>query len=274
MKKYRIAEYKESKEFIKKYMTNKGDFAFIHYACQNFNNVQHENSPRVTSICILFAGSRQIYLFSMASIAERESKDLSLADDTLFDEYEMKLLAEFYSFLKTDKTAKSIKYWLHWNMKDHNYGFEALSQRYLKLSRKKKVPFQIDFDRRVDISLLLTKRYGINYIDHPRLPNLLEMNSIQPLNLMNGQDEAKAFDDKEFIKIDRSIQAKVQAFSEIIERSANSELKTKSKLLKDIYGISLLGILEYVKENAILGIIASLIGGIIVNIICHAAFGW
>ena len=50
-------------------------------------------------------------------------------------------------------------------MKDHNYGFEALSQRYLKLSGKKKAPVQIDCDHRIDISSLLIKRYGIDYIE-------------------------------------------------------------------------------------------------------------
>ena len=273
MKEYRIAEYKHSKQIIKDYMTSKRDYAFIHYACQDLYNVQHDTSPRIASICVLFSGSRQVFLFSMASIADRESKDLSLADDTILDEYELKLLTEFYSFLKTDKTAKGIEYWLHWNMRDHNYGFEALSQRYLKLSGKKKVPAQIECDRRIDISSLLTRRYGIDYADHPRLQKLLEMNNIHPMNLMNGKDEAKAFDDREFIKIDRSIQAKVQAFSEIIERSANSELKTKSKLLKDIYGISPLGILQYIKENAVLGIISTIIGGIIINAISHF-LGW
>ena len=255
-------------------MTNKRDYAFIHYACQGFYDIQNENTPRIASICIYFASSKQIFLFSLASLADRESADLSHADDAILDKYELKLLTDFYSFIKNDKTAKAIKHWLHWNMKDQNYGFEALAQRYMKLSGKRKAPVQIDNDCRTNISSLLVNRYGTNYADHPRLENLLKKNNIQPTNIMNGLDEAKAFSNKEFTKIDRSIQSKVQAFSEIIERSANDELKTNSKLLKDIYGVSLGGIAQYVKENAILSLISSLVGGIIVSVICHYVFGW
>lgn len=76
MKEYRIQEYKEAKAIIKAYMTNKKEYAIIHYACQNFTDAECENSPRITAICVMFAKSKQIELFSLASLAERKSLDM------------------------------------------------------------------------------------------------------------------------------------------------------------------------------------------------------
>lgn len=45
-------------------------------------------------------------------------------------------------------------------------------------------------------------------------------------------DEAKAFEQHEFLKIERSVQAKVQVFAHILELMANDELKTDSKKLR------------------------------------------
>lgn len=272
MKSYRIKDYKESKEFIKKYMTNKREYAFIHYACQSFYEAQCENSPRIVAICILFAGNNQVFVFSLASLAEREGIDLSQADNKVIDDLENKMLTEFYGFLKQEKNTKSIKYWLHWNMKDQNYGFEAISQRYCKLNRRKKAPYQIDNEARVNISAVLSQRYGDNYAPHPRLQNILEMNNIKPMNLLNGKEEATAFDNKEYLAIDRSVQAKVHAFSEVLNRVGNDELKTNSRPLKDIYGISISGILLYLKENVIFGILSSAVGGIIINYLYDLIF--
>lgn len=268
IKTYRINDYKKAKELLDYYMKDKSGYAFIHYACQSFYETQEGNSPRIVAICIMYAGNHQIYLFSLASLAEQQSLDLSHCDEKTLDMLERQMLSEFYMFMKNQK---HIRYWFHWNMKDQNYGFEAIEQRYRRLNSNKKTKFHMDSEKLINISSLLHMRYGENFVSHPRLWSLLQKNSIHPKNLLNGEQEADAYKSKKFSSIDRSVQAKVQVFSEILDRAANQELLTDTKLLRDIYGISIGSILTYVKENWFFGMI-NIMFGVISSIIASIIY--
>lgn len=50
--------------------------------------------------------------------------------------------------------------WAHWNMRSINFGFQALEHRYMVLGGEPKI---IPDTRKVDISDLMIKIYGINY---------------------------------------------------------------------------------------------------------------
>lgn len=264
MKTYRIQDYKAAKETLKKYMTNKKDYAFIHYACQSFYEAQQDISPRIAAICVMYANSKQVHLFSLASLAERKNVDLTCCDEKELDVLEKELIQDFYTFMKGQK---NIRFWLHWNMRDQNYGFEAIAQRYCRLAQRKKAPIQMDNDKLINMSSLLHQRYGENFADHPRLISLLNVNNIHPKNLLDGAQEAEAFKGKAYLVIDRSVQAKVQSFAEVMDRAGNQELITKGKILRDIYGVSPAGIFTYLRENIVFGAIATLIGGVAVNFI-------
>ena len=101
----------------------------------------------------------------------------------------------------------------------------------------------MDNDKLINMSSLLHQRYGENFADHPRLISLLNVNNIHPKNLLDGAQEAEAFKGKAYLVIDRSVQAKVQSFAEVMDRAGNQELITKGKIPRDIYGVSPAGIL-------------------------------
>ena len=270
MKTYRIEEYKDARKFFDSYMKSKRDYAIIHYACQGFYSCDTGKSPRIAAICIFYPSSGQQHLFSLVSLAELRDIDLTNASNSTFDELEKELLKQFYDFVKKQKRDVI---WLHWNMKDHCYGFQALSKRYCKLWKKSKPPVDFAQDKKENIATLLRKRFGEHYSVHPRLQNLLELNNIHPKNLLTGAEEAARYDQKDFLAIERSLEDKVAAFAEVLDRIGNGELKTRSQMLKDIYGISFLGIFTYVKENAFLAAIFSIIGGVIINIITNLITG-
>lgn len=95
------------------------------------------------------------------------------------------------------------------------------------------------------------------------------MNNMHPKNLLSGEEEAAAYDKRDFLAMERSLEDKVAAFSEILDKIGNSELKTKSHLLRDIYGFTFDGVAQYVKEHWAL----SLIGTIILEIILKLVLG-
>ena len=243
-------------------MNNKARYAIIHYACQSFYSDNCGNSPLITAIGIYFPASGQTQVFSIAGFAEQNNIELKNISNIELEEIEKELLMSFYKYVKE---LKKIECWIHWNMKDSNYGFLALEQRFHKHYGKRKAPFDFDSVEKISLPNLLHQRYGENYISIPRLPSLIEKNPIAPLNFMTGKDEAKAFEQHEFLKIERSVQAKVQVFAHILELMANDELKTDSKKLRDIYGLSISGIITYVRENAILAAISGVVGTLLLS---------
>ena len=56
--------------------------------------------------------------------------------------------------------AHKENYWLHWNMRDENYGFYAIERRYQMLEGE---PYAISDDRKIDI-LRLSGIYTVKSI--------------------------------------------------------------------------------------------------------------
>lgn len=262
MKQYRIKDYKEAKVFVDDYMKNKRDYAVIHYACQGFYSTTNQTYPRIVAICILFPQSMQKQLFSLTSLAEMQNIDLHTADEIILDRLEKEMLKDFYDFVKKQKRDYK---WLHWNMRDHFFGFAAIAQRYCKLHQKKKAPFEFANDKQQNIAILLKQRYGENYAERPHQQNILRLNHMTPKNLLSGKEEADAYDRREFLAMERSLEDKVAAFAEILDRMGNNELKTKGRILRDVYGLNISGILIYLKENAVFGLFSTVVGGLIIN---------
>ncbi len=75
------------------------------------------------------------------------------------------MLDEFYAYVKS---AGEVTY-LHWNMRDANYGFAAIDHRYAVLDG---APVTIPETRRLDLSLLFQQIYGSRYIENPKLATL------------------------------------------------------------------------------------------------------
>lgn len=161
------------------------------------------------------------------------------------------MLDDFFRFVDEHKHFK----WIHWNMRDINYGFEALEHRAAILGAEN---YTIKDEDKYDLARLLKDKYGVGYSDHPRLQSILQMNKISSKHWLNGEEEAIAFENKEYVKLHQSTLSKVAVFESIIKLTAEESLKTKSKLI-DIYGISPQGLFELVKDHWIFNLITAII---------------
>ncbi|WP_221644688.1 MULTISPECIES: hypothetical protein [unclassified Nostoc] len=161
------------------------------------------------------------------------------------------MLDEFYNYVRHH--ASHI--WLHWNMRDINYGFPAIAHRYKVLQGE---PEEISESKLVDLSRLLIAIYGISYIQHPRLNSLVEKNSITYRDFLDGKGEADAFINKEYVRLHQSTLRKVDVLANIVERTANGSLKTNSSS-KDIYGNYFTALIELIKENPVISGVLGLI---------------
>ena len=229
----------------------------IHYSCESFYDIKDGRTPRVTSIAVRQFSSGQTASFSIHKSAEL--KGVAQADITnQYDELERDMLSEFFDYLRT----KPDHTFVHWNMRDINYGFQAIEHRFRVL---KGTPVSVSDDKKVDLARELIGLYGVKYAPHGdagRLHSLMEMNHITAKDVLTGAGEAAAFENQEYVKLHQSTLRKVDVVSNILDRNLDGSLKTKSSWL-DSHGFHPVAVIEVITEHwlySLIGIVAVMVG--------------
>jgi hypothetical protein len=148
-------------------------------------------------------------------------------------------------------------------MRDVNYGFPALAHRFKVLGGKD--AFEIPESQLSDLARLLVGLYGVGYIGHPRLARIIEKNNITNKDFLTGEEEAKAFVDKQYVKLHQSTLRKVDILTNLAERAHDGALKTNATR-SEVYGSELAYWVQLCQEHwvfaliAFIGSIASVIG--------------
>lgn len=192
----------------------------IHYSCQNLNDNNEGFSPRITSVAVLHLGSSTMHSFSIHLIAEikKIQKDQILSH---YDELEAQMLRDFYTFVKDHQDHS----WLHWNMSNINYGFETIEHRFRVLTDE--VPPKVDDSKKYNLSSLISGMYGTNYVDHPKLTKLMELNGGKHRDFLTGKEEVEAFERQEYIKLHKSTMCKVYFFQSIFHKLIHRKVVTQ-----------------------------------------------
>ena len=221
----------------------------VHYSCESFYERETPRSPRITSIAVRNLDSGQTRSFSIHLIAER--RGLLNSIDEHYDQLEREMLEDFFDVVRAKQHCR----WLHWNMRDANYGFEALENRLRALAG---VPTSVPEDRRYDLSRLLVSIYGVRYIGHPRLEKLMERNRVTAKDFLTGQQEADAFITKEFVKLHQSTLRKVDVLANLAGRAHAGDLKTLSTWW-EVKGRSFKAAGEWLREHWLISALIALL---------------
>ena len=158
-------------------------------------------------------------------------------------------------------------------MKNHNFGFQTLEDRFVALGGKMENDMKFDSSKTKNLATVFKRKYGPNYINSisetkGKLYFLMERNSISDPDLLTGREEVRAFIEGNIVRIELSVIAKVKVFERLLDYARNGELKTDCRKWKDIYGLSIEGLAEYIQDNALLAIISSILTGIITTVVC------
>jgi hypothetical protein len=199
------------------------NFYIVHYSCQSLHDDNEGMSPRITSIVVQHLATRQTISFSVHVIAG----ELGVGRDEVakhFDTIELRLLSDFYAFVK----SRQDKFWVHWNMRNITYGFEHLEHRY-RLLAKDIPPGHVSVERRINLSDMLSSKYGKDYAGHPRLTTLMDLNGGVHRDFLAGEAEVQAFKEGAFIKLHRSTLSKVGFFSTVITAVHSRRLVTSAR---------------------------------------------
>jgi hypothetical protein len=223
----------------------------IHYSCESFYDRADGRSPRITSIAVRKLDTAQTTSFSIHQVAERRRVPLAEIEGR-YDELEKLMLDEFFEHIGA---FRGVKY-IHWNMRDINFGFAAIEHRYRVLGGN---PYVIEEDKKFDLSRLLIDIYGVGYIGHPRLEKLLAKNNIQPLDFLTGAQEAQAFQDRNYVGLHQSTLRKVDVLSNIAGRTHDRNLEVETTWW-EMHGGKVRTFLNWLIENPLIAFIASITG--------------
>lgn len=247
----RIKRHREARKAVDSLMGHTSNVLIIHYSCESFYDSPDGRTPRVTSIAVRNLDSGQTHSFSIHKVAEQIG--VSPIDITSkYDDLERGMLEEYFEYVKTHDGFK----WVHWNMRDINYGFAAIEHRFRVLGGKSYI---LDDSRKYDLSRLLVALYGVRYIGHPRLERIVEKNKITDMNFLGGQQEAEAFEKGEYVRLHQSTLRKVDILANILGRTYDNTLKTNARW-HEIYGVSPSAVGEIIKEHWLFAIITFLAG--------------
>lgn len=247
----RIEKRKKAKNRLAELFTSPERVIVIHYSCQSFQDRPDGSSARITSIAALNMASRQAASFSIHQIAEIKgiSKDEM---EERYNDLEKVMLDGFYEYVRANSTS----IWLHWNMRNIHYGFQAIAHRYKVLGGQ---PLEVQEANKVDLASLLIDLYGDKYIGHPRLNSIVDKNEISKKDFLAGADEADAFEKREYVKLHFSTLRKVDLFTSIAQKADRGTLKTNGSVL-DQYGDYSAAFAEFLKEHPLVSIVIIIIG--------------
>ncbi|SEN21641.1 hypothetical protein SAMN04488003_11161 [Loktanella fryxellensis] len=221
----------------------------IHYSCESFYERKDGRSPRITSIAIRKLDAGQTVSFSIHQVAELGGIDLT-GITAQYDALERKMLDAYFAHIGSHRGMK----YLHWNMRDINYGFAAIEHRYRVLGGQ---PYVISDDNKFDLARLLIDIYGVGYTGHPRLTTILEKNRVDPRDFLNGASEAEAFEQQNYVGLHQSTLRKVDVLANIAGRAYDRSLKTNTSWW-EMHGGTLRTFLNFAAENRPFQLIAGL----------------
>ena len=218
----------------------------IHYSCESFYDRLEGASPRTTSIAVRYLASGQTTSFSIHQVAE----ELGIAFDDIVSRYpdvEREMLRRFFDFARRHSGYR----WVHWNMRDINFGFPALEHRARVLGVE---PEHVLDDNKIDLAKLLIDLFSAKYAPHPRLEKTLELNRIGTRDFLTGKDEAAAFENGQFVRLHLSTLRKVDVIASVAERTEAGQLKTNAGWwLRN--GSSVIGTIEALGDNWIVKLV-------------------
>lgn len=213
----------------------------VHYSCESFYDRPDGSTPRVTSIAARNLGTGQTESFSIHKLAELKKVPLDQIT-AHYDLLEKEMLDEFGDFLQSNSHCV----WVHWNMRDINYGFQAIEHRHKVLGGQP--PSRLPEERKFDLARALIGIYGVGYARHPRLESIVKINNITDKSFLVGKDEAAAFENGEYVKLHQSTLRKVDILANLLGRTVGGSLKTNSTWW-EARGLNPAAIAEFITEH-------------------------
>jgi len=227
-----MGAYKERKLAVAnlKNMTKDPDkVLFIHYSqSRTFDEDDYGNiSPIITAIVIKSLDSQIDKQFAIHFEADKADIPIDEIQDS-YRELELRILKSFNEFVQRYNDC----IWIHWDMKNIHFGFEAIKHRFEKIFGDLNNYNEIPINNKKNLRNILEGMYGENFVSgSDSLNSLLKCNSgnIDNNMYLNSGVESSEFENKHFENIIRSVDLKVDFIKSSTNKLINKKLKVTNR---------------------------------------------
>lgn len=226
----------------------KAHASVVHYACEGFEKLE----GRMAAIAVRNLGTGATTLFDVTSKLPAGVTPKS-ADPSELAQAELRMLEDFDTFLQGHPNH----YWLHWNMRDATFGFDALQRRQRALGGS---PGTLPAAQmRIDLGSRMFDLYGDRYAAPPsRLETLAARNGLGMASLISGAEQGELVTRGDYRRVERSLLNRVDLLYSIAIKAGENTLKTDARWYDGIGGAGQL--MHWLKEHPVyLGI--TIVGG-------------
>ena len=137
-------------------------------------------------------------------------------------EGERESLDRFAAFVASVERQDAGTTWVGWNFFGKvNFGLAFIRDRHRRLGGE-----PVDPANRLDLPEVLEALYGPDYIEHPRLPNLIRLNGLTEQGQLTGEGAAAAFAEGRFDDLRANTLRRTESVGKLYMLTAAGALKT------------------------------------------------
>lgn len=200
----------------------------IHYSqSQTFDDDYGNISPIITSIVIKSLDDKIDKQFAIHFEADKAGIPKDQIQDS-YRELELRILKSFNDFVKRHGHC----IWVHWDMKNIHFGFEAIKHRYEKIFEGLGDYYEIPSHNRRSLYRILEGMYGEGFVKGPdQFKELMTTNNSgvdHPLYLAKLV-ESSEFEAKNFKSVIDSVDCKVEFIKKALKKLINRKLIIQNK---------------------------------------------
>lgn len=202
---------------------------FIHYSQSNtFEDDDYGNiSPIITSIVIKSLDGQIDQQFAIHF--EADKADIPIDEiQYSYRDLELRILKLFNEFVRRHNSCN----WIHWDMKNIHFGFEAIKHRYEKIFGDLKNYNEIPINNKTNLRAIIEGMYGESFVNGPdKLKSLLVCNSgnIESNVYLSSNVESTEFERKNFINVIQSVDLKTDFIKNATIKLMNRRLLVLNK---------------------------------------------
>lgn len=214
---------------LKKLTEDSSKVLFIHYSeSSTFDDDDYGNiSPIITSIVIKSLDGQIDKQFAIHLEADKADIPKDQIQDS-YRELELRILKLYNDFVRRHLDC----YWIHWDMKNIHFGFEAIKHRYEKIFEDLTDYCEIPNNKKKNLRTIIEGMYGENFVsgsDTLKALMLCNSGNVEDGIYLSKDDESSQFEYKNFFAVIRSVDLKVEFIKKATKKLSYKKLIVSNK---------------------------------------------
>lgn len=214
---------------LKKLTEDPSKVLFVHYSeSSTYDDDDYGNiSPIITSIVIKSLDGQTDKQFAIHLEADKADIPKDQIQDS-YRELELRILKLYNDFVRRHLDC----FWIHWDMKNIHFGFEAIKHRYEKIFENLDDYCEIPNNKKKNLRTIIEGMYGDNFVsgsDTLKALMLCNSSNVEDSTYLSKDNESTQFESKNFIAVIKSVDLKVEFIKKATKRLSSKKLIVSNK---------------------------------------------